>query len=145
MSKLFIIDGDKLITSNYADFLVGKGYIVATSNTPFGVTAGIKIFLPDVVIVDMNISGLSGKGLLNIIGYNRNFKVVLISEDILEDEMRSLTEKGQADDYFVKGEPLLQLALKVSRLLGGINSDYSRKRPTGAEAWFSARNADNGS
>jgi len=141
MSKLFIIDDDKLITSNYADFFVGKGYVVATSNTPFGVTSGIKFFLPDVVIVDMNISGLSGKGLLNIIGDNRSYKVVLISEDTLEDEMKTFTEKGRVDDYFVKEEPLLQLAVKVSRLLGGINSDHPLKRTTGAEVH--ARDADN--
>jgi len=143
MSKLFIIDDDKSITSSYADFFVGKGYVVATSNTPFGVTSGIKIFLPDVIIVDMNISGLSGKGVLNIIGDNRNFKVVLISEDTLEDEMKALAETGQIDDYFVKGEPLLQLAFKVSRLLGGINSDYSQKRPTGTESRFRAGDGDN--
>ena len=142
MSKLFIIDDDKSITSSYADFFVGKGYVVATSNTPFGVTTGIKIFLPDVIIVDMNISGLSGKGVLNIIGDNRSFKVVLISEDTLEDEMKTLTEKGQVDDYFVKGEPLLQLALKVNRLLGGINSNYPRKRPTGTEDRFRAGDSD---
>jgi two-component system, OmpR family, response regulator TctD len=129
MSKLFIIDDDKSITSSYADFFVGKGYIVATSNTPFGVTNGIKLFLPDVVIVDMNISGLSGKGILNIIGDNRSFKVVLISEDKLADEMKALAEQGEADDYFVKGEPLLQLAVKVSRLIGRIDSDKPGSSP----------------
>src|SRR5690242_10163266 len=128
MSKLFIIDDDKSVTSSYADFFVGKGYAVATSNTPFGVTNGIKLFLPDVVIVDMNISGLSGKGVLNIID-SRSFKVVLISENTLEDEMKALVEQGQVDDYFVKGEPLIQLALKVSRLLGRISVNNPLKRP----------------
>jgi DNA-binding response OmpR family regulator len=142
MSKLFIIDDDKLITSHYADFFVSKGYVVATCNTPFGVTNGIKLFLPDVVIVDMNISGLSGKGVLNTIGDNRNFKVVLISEVALEDQMKALTEKGLVDDYFIKGEPLLQLAFKVSRAIGGTGSDNARKRLE-AEEIRSAGNADN--
>ena len=142
MSKLFIIDDDKSITSNYADFFVGKGYVVATSNTPFGVTNGIKLFLPDVVIVDMNISGLSGKGVLNIIGDDRRFKVVLISENMHEDEIKALTERGQVDDYFVKGEPLLQLAFKVSRLIGRIDSDNPRKRSAGEETRRTL-NADN--
>jgi|SRR6185369_1786956 len=143
MSKLFIIDDDKLITSNYADFFVGKGYIVATSNTPFGVTNGIKLFLPDVVIADINISGLSGKGLLNIIGDNRNFKVVLLAEDVRKDEMKALAEKGLADDFFVKGEPLLQLAYKLSRLIGGVNANNPRRQPDGTGVSFSAGNADN--
>jgi len=137
MSKLFIIDGNKSITSNYADFFVGKGYVVATSNTPFGVTNGIKLFLPEVVLVEMNISGLSGKGVLNIIGDNRDYKVLLISEDAQEDEMRALTAKGLADDYFIKGEPLLQLAVKVSRLIGRIKAD-SQQKPAEADSRFRA-------
>jgi DNA-binding response OmpR family regulator len=126
MKKLFIIDSDKLITSVYADFFVGKGYVVASSNTPFGVTAGIKVLDPDLVIVDMNLPGLSGNGLLNIIDYNGVYKVVLISEKSQEDEMKILTEKGQADDYFIKGEPLSTLGHKVSRLIDAINADRSR-------------------
>lgn len=137
MSKLFIIDGNKSITSNYADFFVGKGYVVATSNTPFGVTNGIKLFLPEVVIVEMNISGLSGKGLLNIIGESRDYKVVLISEDAQADEMRALTEKGLADDYFIKGEPLPQLAVKVSCLTGRIKAD-NKQKTAGADVRFRA-------
>lgn len=143
MSKLFIIDDDKLVTSNFADFFVGKGYIVATSNTPFGVTNGIKLFLPDVVIADMNISGLSGKGLLNIIGDSRSFKVVLLAEDTQKDEMKDLTEKGLADDFFVKGEPLLQLALKIGRLLGGVNTNNFQKLHSGSKNLNSALNVDN--
>jgi len=126
MKKLFIIDSDKLITSVYADFFVGKGYVVASSNTPFGVTAGIKVLDPDLVIVDMNLPGLSGNGLLNIIDYNGVYKVVLISEKSQEDEMKTLTEKGRADDYFIKGEPLSTLGHKVSRLIGASTTDHSR-------------------
>jgi DNA-binding response OmpR family regulator len=99
---------------------VGKGYVVASSNTPFGVTAGIRVLDPDLVIVDVNLTKLCGNGLLNIIDYNGICKVVLISGKLLEDEMKTLTETGQADDYFVKGEPLAKLGHKVSRLIGTI-------------------------
>jgi DNA-binding NtrC family response regulator len=120
MKKLFIIDADKQITTVYADFFVGKGYVVASSNTPFGVTAGIRVLDPDLVIVDVNLTKLCGNGLLNIIDYNGICKVVLISGKSLEDEMKTLTKTGQADDYFVKGEPLAKLGQKVNRLIGTI-------------------------
>lgn len=115
MSKLFIIDSDKTVTSSYADFFVSRGYVVASSNTPFGVSTGLKLLLPDVVIAELNFSGL--KGLLNIIENTGNCKVVLISADSQEEELKALAEKGQIDDYFLKGEPLLKLASKVSRLI----------------------------
>jgi DNA-binding NtrC family response regulator len=126
MKKLFIIDTDKLITTVYADFFVGKGYVVASSNTPFGVSAGIKVLDPDLVIVDMNLPGLSGNGPLNIINCNGAYKVVLISGKAQEDEMKTLTGSGQANDYFIKGEPLAKLGQKVSRLIDASNTDHSR-------------------
>jgi DNA-binding response OmpR family regulator len=126
MKKLFIIDTDKMITTVYADFFVGKGYVVASSNTPFGVTAGIRVLDPDLVIVDMNLPGLSGNGPLNIIDCKGIYKVVLISGKAQEEEMKTLIESGQADDYFVKGEPLTKLGHKVSHLIGKRNADCSR-------------------
>jgi len=121
MAKLFIIDDDKLITSIYADFFSAKGYIVASSNSPFGVTTGIRLLDPDVVIVDMNLPVLSGKSLLNIIDYKGNYKVVLVSGNAQEEEMKTLTENGLADDYFIKGEPLAKLGDKISTLIGPSN------------------------
>jgi DNA-binding response OmpR family regulator len=121
MTKLFIIDDDKLITSIYSDFFSAKGYIVASSNSPFGVTTGIRLLDPDVVIVDMNLPVLSGKGLLNIIDYKGSYKVVLISGDEQKEEMKALAESGLADDYFIKGEPLANLGDKISTLLGPKN------------------------
>jgi DNA-binding response OmpR family regulator len=123
MKKLFIIDVDKLITSSYADFFVSKGYVVASSNSPFGVTAGIRVLDPDLVIVDLNLPGLSGNELLNIIEDNGKYKVLLISEDSQEDKMKTLTRNGQVEDYFVKGEPLAKLGQIVSRLVGAIGTD----------------------
>jgi DNA-binding response OmpR family regulator len=126
MKKLFIIDDDRLITTIYSDFFTAKGYVVASSNTPFGVTTGIRMLDPDILIVDMNLPGLSAKGLLSIIEYRGKYKIVLISGDSQEEEMKTLKEMGQADDYFVKGQPLVNLGNKISSLLGASNSDCTQ-------------------
>ncbi len=130
MKKLFIIDYDKLITTAYSDFLTDKGYVVASCNSPFGATTGIRVLDPDVVIVDLNLPGLSGKGLLNLIDYSGRYKVVLISGDSQEDDMKTLTENGKAHAYFVKGAPLNILAHKISRLLHASNTDHPQIRPS---------------
>jgi len=116
MSKIFIIDDDKLITTIYADFFATKGHIVSSTNSSFGVTNGIRTLEPDVIILDMNLPGLSGRGLLNVI--DSKGKIVLISGDSQETEMKTLVESGKAHEYFVKGEPLDKLGHKVSTLLG---------------------------
>jgi len=117
MKKLFIIDDDKVITSLYADYFAARGYIVASSNTPFGVTTGIKMLDPDVLIVDMNLPMMSGHDMLSIIDYKGSYKIVLISGELQEDEMKTLKANGQADDYFIKGEPLDTLVHKVNSLV----------------------------
>jgi two-component system, OmpR family, response regulator protein GraR len=123
MSKIFIIDDDKLITTIYSDFFATKGYIVSSTNSSFGVTNGIRALEPDVVILDMNLPGLSGRGLLNVIDSNGNSKIVLISSNSQETEMQLLIEGGKAHDYFVKGEPLDKLGHKIISLLGHVHDN----------------------
>ncbi len=118
MQKVFIIDDDKLITTIYTDFFATKGYIVSSTNSSFGVSNGIRSLEPDVILLDMNLPGLSGKGLLNVIGCKGDFKIVLISGDSQKTAMKTLIEDGHAHDYFVKGESLDKLGHKVSALLG---------------------------
>jgi len=118
MSKIFIIDDDKLITTIYSDFFATRGHIVSSTNSSFGVSNGIRTLEPDVVIQDMNLPGLSGQGLLNVIDSNESVKVVLISGDSQESAMQDLVESGKAHGYFIKGEPLDKLGRKISSLLG---------------------------
>lgn len=123
MKKLFIIDDDRLICAIYSDFLASKGYCVSSTNSSFGVTNSIRAHEPDVILLDINLPGLSGKGLLKVIDSTGNFKIVLISGDSQVAEMKSLKESGQAHDYFVKGEALDTLGHKISRLLGSEPSE----------------------
>jgi DNA-binding response OmpR family regulator len=118
MNKLFIIDDDKLITTIYSDFFASKGFIVSSTNSSFGVSNGIRSLEPDVILLDMNLPGLSGKGLLNVIACKVDCKIVLISSDSQKTEMEALVESGHAHDYFIKGEPLVKLRHKISSLLG---------------------------
>ncbi len=118
MKKLFIIIDDKINSSVYADFFAAKGYVVATSHTLFGVINGLNVLNPDVVLVDMNMPGFDSKGVLDLLHDSRKYKIVLISGGSREEEMRALTLAGEADDYFVKGDPLVTLGDKISTLLG---------------------------
>jgi DNA-binding response OmpR family regulator len=116
-SKLLIIDDDKLITAIYSDFFSGKGYAVETSNSPFGVTSLVRHHCPDVIIVDMNLPGLSGRNLCGLLSADGHQRVLLISGEKQEAEMKNMITDGLAQDYFVKGQPLFILDSKVSRLI----------------------------
>lgn len=115
--KIFIIDDNKLITTIYADFFSRKGFVVETSNSSFGVTNLIRNLGPDVVIVDMNIPGLNGRSLCGLLGADEKRRVVLVSGEAQEHAMQEMVADGLAHDYFIKGQPLLLLGSKVSRLM----------------------------
>jgi len=115
--KLVIIDDDKLITTIYADFFSAKGYVVETRNSPFGVTSLVRNLNPHVVIVDMNLPGLNGRNLCSLLAAEGSQRVLLISGDHQESAMKAMVADGMAHDYFIKGQPLVILNSKVSRLI----------------------------
>jgi DNA-binding response OmpR family regulator len=119
MKKLFILDDDRLITAIYSDFLSANGYAVLAANSAFGATNSIMDHDPDVLLLDLNLPGLSGRGFLKVIKVKREFKVILISGDSQKEEMQAIIDEGHADDFFVKGEPLGSLVKKIGILLSG--------------------------
>ncbi len=115
--KILIVDDDKLITTIYADFFSSRGFMVETSNTPFGVTTAVRTFSPDVIIVDVNLPGMNGKNLCGLLAEKGSRGVVLISGERQEPEMKEMISAGLAQDYFIKGQSLVILNSKVNRLI----------------------------
>jgi len=115
--KIVIIDDDKLITTIYADFFSSKGFIVEARNSPFGVTSLVRHLNPHVIIVDMNLPGLSGRNLCSLLTAEGPQRLVLISGEQQEPAMREMVATGIAHDYFIKGQPLVILNSKVARLI----------------------------
>lgn len=117
MKKILLIDDSKFITEVYSHYLSSRGYIVEAVNSPFGVTSNITKNRPDLVLLDLNLPGLSGKGVLELLKGQRRSAVIVISGDTLEAEMKGLADSGLADDYFIKGEPLEDLDRKIRKLV----------------------------
>jgi len=115
--KIVIIDDDKLITTIYADFFSSKGFIVEARNSPFGVTSLVRNLNPHVIIVDMNMPGLSGRNLCSLLAMEGSRRVVLISGELHEPAMQEMVTTGLAHDYFIKGQPLVILNSKIARLV----------------------------
>jgi len=115
--KIVIIDDDKLITTIYADFFSGKGFIVEARNSPFGVTSLVRNLNPHVIIVDLNLPGLSGGSLCSLLAAEGPRRLVLISGEQQESAMQEMVSAGIAHDYFIKGQPLVILNSKVARLI----------------------------
>lgn len=61
MAKILIIDDDKLILEGVKTILDEEGYIVETISDWPGVFEKIRVFNPDLIILDIFISGSDGR------------------------------------------------------------------------------------
>lgn len=119
MKKVLVVDDSELIGKLVKLYLGKLGCDVDVCASPFGVLQKVKEFMPDVVLLDMRMPGLSGRsvaGLLKKSERGMKCKTILFSS---EDEMllRQMVEEGVADSYFVKSHTFDGLKEKIDDIL----------------------------
>lgn len=121
MSKnILIVDDEPDIVKTLALALELDGYKVNTAATGIEALDKIRLFLPDLVIVDMVLPGLSGKDVARWIKNNKDYKhisVILITALAQKREKEAL-EKEEIDCCLIKPFDLEQLEEKVKELIG---------------------------
>jgi DNA-binding response OmpR family regulator len=119
MPSLLIMEDEPSITAVLKEFLGEKGYEIFTAYD--GIT-GINILrslerIPSLVIVDLNMPGMSGKDVINAIRYEERFKdmpVIIITGTVYNSEEFPAKESYQ--DLLEKPFDLNELLKKVSKL-----------------------------
>jgi PleD family two-component response regulator len=119
--KILIIDDDNSHLQAAKGILESEGYMVSTHNQAFGSTQIARQLKPDLILLDMNMPGLSGDKLAQVIGRNLNSVNVPIlfysSND--EDSLRKAVVQYRfygVKDYICKGDPY-DLRRKVANCL----------------------------
>jgi len=116
--KILIVDDDIAHLDSTRGILEAEGYEVFTHNQPFGSTNAIVSIKPDLVLLDVNMPGLSGEKLADVYRANartRTSRVMLYSSND-EDALRDAARRLQLDGYICKGSPST-LRLKVAAVL----------------------------
>jgi DNA-binding response OmpR family regulator len=105
-SRILIIDDDEVMLATTEALLQAAGYAVSTHLGAFGATSAITTFLPDLVLVDVNMPGLSGTGFAALVRGMARFDGIRIyflsSQD--EEGLRASVEESGADGYILKGD-----------------------------------------
>ena len=116
--RILIVDDDAAHLQSTKGILEAEGYDVMTHDQPFGSTNAILQYRPDLVLLDVNMPGLSGEKLAEVYRANaktRMSRVMLYSSND-EDILRTAARRLQLDGYICKGNPAT-LRLRVAAIL----------------------------
>ena len=116
MKKILIIEDDRNLLNELRDFLENKGYEVASVDNFLKASEIALEMRPDLVILDINLPGISGFDICREIKEKSNIPVLMLTSRVgIEDEIKGL-EIG-ADEYLAKPVDTRRLILRMEKLL----------------------------
>ena len=120
MKKILIIEDDRNLLNELRDFLENKGYEVASVDNFLKASESALEMRPDLVILDINLPGISGFDICREIKEKSNIPVLMLTSRVgIEDEIKGL-EIG-ADEYLAKPVDTRRLILRMEKLLDLFN------------------------
>ena len=116
MKKILIIEDDRNLLNELREFLENNGYEVASVENFLKASDLALEMRPDLVILDINLPGISGFDVCREIKEKSNIPVLMLTSRVgIEDEIRGL-EIG-ADEYLAKPVDTRRLILRMEKLL----------------------------
>ncbi len=107
-ARILVIDDDELLLLTTKAVLEAEGYEVETHCGAFGATGVIQRSPPDLLLLDVNMPGLSGLGLLDSLAGthppSEDMRILLHSSNDA-DSLRLAVRRTAADGYVCKGDP----------------------------------------
>ena len=124
--KILAIDDQQLVLLPLQKRLKELGYDVMIETDAFMAVDHYNSFNPDLVIVDINMPGISG---LNIVKYIRNKKnsqtpIMVLSGNTKDETITEAFELG-INDYMKKPLSLNEISARIKRLIGAPELEYT--------------------
>ncbi len=117
--RILIVDDDEVLLATTGALLEAAGYEVATHSGAFGASRVILDTRPDLVLLDLNMPGLSGSGLAALLREREGGKDVRIfffsssDDEVLETAVKEAGAHG-----FIRKGDRAELWQKVGEALG---------------------------
>ncbi len=117
MKKILIFDDDKSILEVISIIFEENGYKVEISETSHDIIQKVETFRPDVILMDNwipNIGGVEATRLLKSYEEFRDIPVIYVTAN---NDIATLAQSAQADDYVAKPFNLEDLEEKVAKYM----------------------------
>jgi CheY-like chemotaxis protein len=106
LTRVMVVDDDPVTRQVVAAILGSQGYDVVLRAEALGTLAAISREQPDVVVLDVNLPGLSGDALARLVSLRKGPRIqVILHSSQSEAELRRLVEESGALGSIEKGDP----------------------------------------
>lgn len=128
---VLVVEDEKDIQAILQFLLEDEGYTALTAENAEDGWVAIQQHPVDLVLIDINLPGMDGLSLCNLIKTQRPLPVIILSSRDKDDDVISGLELG-ADDYIKKPFNHRELILRITNLLGRIDHEDAAIIRTGA-------------
>ena len=121
MKKILVAEDDKFLANAYRVKLTKANFEVKIVNDGDEAIETLKVFVPDLIILDLVMPGMDGFSVLETIKSSEEYKniPVLVASNLGESEDIVKATKLGANDYIVKTElSMKKLIEKINSILG---------------------------
>lgn len=115
--KILIFDDDKTILEVITIIFEENGYQVEISETSHDILEKVEQFQPDVILMDNWIPKIGGVEATRLLKNHQEFKSIPVIYVTANNDIVTLAQEAQADDYVAKPFNLEDLEDKVAKYL----------------------------
>ncbi|WP_379963188.1 PleD family two-component system response regulator [Epilithonimonas sp. UC225_85] len=117
MKKILIFDDDTSILEVISIIFEENGYKVEISETSHDIIEKVSTFRPDVILMDNWIPNIGGVEATRLLKSHEDFKNIPVIYVTANNDIASLAESAQADDYVAKPFNLEDLEVMVAKYM----------------------------
>jgi two-component system phosphate regulon response regulator OmpR len=130
---VLVVDDDQTVREMMLDYLSSHGFDVTQAESGEAMRAALKLRVPDVVLLDLNLPGEDGLSLARYL--RENYEVGIIMVTAAGDTVDRIVglEMG-ADDYLAKPFDPRELRARLKSVLRRVHSRANAKLPTAQES-----------
>ena len=140
--RILIIDDEVEVTDYFSAVLNNAGMVVSSINSPFEAIEKVKQFRPELIVLDLHMTGCNGLELAAMIRHQEDYSklpiVFLSADDALENRLSAMSL--DVDDFIPKGMDTYQIIasiksrVKKSRLVNTLTQKLMAAREKAEKA-----------